>query len=811
MPFSYKEHGGDGSTTAFAVPFPYLSRAHVFVSAGGAATAFSWLNAGMIQITPAPAAGKRVRVYRRTPTGTLLATFQDGSTLTKTNLDLASLQSAYLAEEALDDAEGAMGAAVAADARAMVEVSRLDGRISTETASLSVTFKTRIDGEEGARTAADFYLDGKIAQVRDAAFSAGSANTYATKAAAVASLASVPLNAFIQVVADETQSGFRTLYQKTATSTLTAVSILDYPATVETRIGMASIATPREGRALNLGEAGRSGQFVWRLGNYSAYVTADPRQIVYVPSSVIPATAGCWVREHGGTLNARWAGCVNDTTQTNYSTATDNAPALNALLSLASTIKAQVYIPSSSPASQIGVTPGGYGVRSTVTVPMGVVVYGDGEQAANTYWQSTVGTTLVALEPMVAVVKLTGGSTNARLIGVNGGIASGASYNAKFGFMWDGGARPVANNLQAVRCALGGFAFERTQNGAFTGLTARLNGACIVLINQARNNSFIHCTGENGTGYSGPDAASACLIWLMSDFSDSRGLGLSTAQPAPGGIDRNRWIGGIYERAPLAIKVTGDNTYLERQANLGNNDWYGTEFTAARFVDTTGFTQFEGYLRFDSIRMGLDSEATPACAGTSGYLQFSGPCSFSGGSLVPNRGITQSSNFLDLFRSVQSDIRRAPSGMATGAGSGLFPVTYDTVNDTLTFNGDTSAITMTIPSSRPTATNGFVVSMGGFAASGNSTIPSVTLVGRKCLVELIFTIEDVPAGQTVNVYVEQATGRRLLGAYGNGTQVLYTQLASPDTPRIRFSRGTVNDGSGVAVFTVSNISFKVKS
>lgn len=65
-------------------------------------------------------------------------------------------------------------------------------------------------------------------------------------------------------------------------------------------------------------EGDRSGMFVWRTGDYSALVTADTQNGVYIKADAIATTVGAWVRQtQNDELNIRWFGAVgsgNDTT-----------------------------------------------------------------------------------------------------------------------------------------------------------------------------------------------------------------------------------------------------------------------------------------------------------------------------------------------------------------------------------------------------------------------------------------------------------------------------------------------------------------
>lgn len=111
MSYSIASYTGDGSTTNFAVPFPFINRTHVSVTVNGTLTAFTWITDGLIQITPAPVAASTVRVARSTSQATRLVDFQDATVLTEVDLDTANLQAFYMSQEAFD-ASAAVGDSV---------------------------------------------------------------------------------------------------------------------------------------------------------------------------------------------------------------------------------------------------------------------------------------------------------------------------------------------------------------------------------------------------------------------------------------------------------------------------------------------------------------------------------------------------------------------------------------------------------------------------------------------------------------------------------------------------------------------------
>lgn len=99
MPYSNAVYTGNGATTQFTVPFPYIRKEHVFASLNYANTAFTWVNDTTVQISPAPANGVRVEVRRVTPVTNPLVDFTDGSTLVAADLDTNYLQQTYVNQE----------------------------------------------------------------------------------------------------------------------------------------------------------------------------------------------------------------------------------------------------------------------------------------------------------------------------------------------------------------------------------------------------------------------------------------------------------------------------------------------------------------------------------------------------------------------------------------------------------------------------------------------------------------------------------------------------------------------------------------
>lgn len=79
--------------------------------------------------------------------------------------------------------------------------------------------------------------------------------------------------------------------------------------------------TPQVGMSVLLTEAGRSGNFVWTLGDFSAQVAADINEGVYLKADGVAAATGAWVRiesEKGTYLNVIWFGAKGDGATDDY-------------------------------------------------------------------------------------------------------------------------------------------------------------------------------------------------------------------------------------------------------------------------------------------------------------------------------------------------------------------------------------------------------------------------------------------------------------------------------------------------------------
>ena len=102
MPYSSAVYTGNGSTTQFAITFPYIRKEHVKGFVNFVDTVYTYVNNTTVQLAAAPASPLRVEVRRITPLANVLVDYTDGSTLVAADLDTTALQNLYIEQE-LDD------------------------------------------------------------------------------------------------------------------------------------------------------------------------------------------------------------------------------------------------------------------------------------------------------------------------------------------------------------------------------------------------------------------------------------------------------------------------------------------------------------------------------------------------------------------------------------------------------------------------------------------------------------------------------------------------------------------------------------
>ena len=106
MANSFVRYTGNGTTTAYAIPFSYRSVADLSATVNGVVvTAYTLDGAGTtLTFDTAPAASSAIEIRRTTSQATKLVDYVSGSVLTENDLDTDSDQAFFMAQEAIDKA-----------------------------------------------------------------------------------------------------------------------------------------------------------------------------------------------------------------------------------------------------------------------------------------------------------------------------------------------------------------------------------------------------------------------------------------------------------------------------------------------------------------------------------------------------------------------------------------------------------------------------------------------------------------------------------------------------------------------------------
>jgi len=112
MAYSFVQYTGNGVTTIYSIPFPYLEQSHIEVRVAGVlqtvTTHYTFPSATQIQFVGAPANGAIVEVRRSSNRAARLVDFQNGAKLTEATLDRDGNQGFYVTQEAFDSVDSRM-------------------------------------------------------------------------------------------------------------------------------------------------------------------------------------------------------------------------------------------------------------------------------------------------------------------------------------------------------------------------------------------------------------------------------------------------------------------------------------------------------------------------------------------------------------------------------------------------------------------------------------------------------------------------------------------------------------------------------
>ena len=103
MALTYVQYVGNGSTSQFSIPFPFLQQTHVKVKLNGVILntplEYSWVNNSTLDLEITPTSLETVEIYRETPYTAGLVEFQNGANLTEAALNTAVRQLLYVFQE----------------------------------------------------------------------------------------------------------------------------------------------------------------------------------------------------------------------------------------------------------------------------------------------------------------------------------------------------------------------------------------------------------------------------------------------------------------------------------------------------------------------------------------------------------------------------------------------------------------------------------------------------------------------------------------------------------------------------------------
>lgn len=100
--YSKVAYTGNGTTTDYVLPFPYLEKDDISVTVDNQMTAFTWVNTSTVTISPAPANASAIVIKRTTDVDAPKVDYTDGSTLTELDLDTSAKQAIYKLQEIID-------------------------------------------------------------------------------------------------------------------------------------------------------------------------------------------------------------------------------------------------------------------------------------------------------------------------------------------------------------------------------------------------------------------------------------------------------------------------------------------------------------------------------------------------------------------------------------------------------------------------------------------------------------------------------------------------------------------------------------
>ena len=282
---------GNGVTTDFAITFDYLARKFVRVDIDGTLQAngveYNFIDARTISFVSAPAAGTLVTIRRNTPATERIVEFRDASVLKASDLDLSSLQTFHIAEEAKDLVLDTLGTNEDGDldARFRKIVNLKDGVNPNDAINYGQYTEDREGTYQAALTAKASEVAAKASEV---AAKASEGNAKASEVAASASAASASAAAM-----DAQQSESDTLALKNQTQQImdTAQGTLDQLAEINALVSEVKGARLPVGVIVSFPEKGDYPGYLYLDGSSFDKATYTQLAAMY-PTGILPDLRG---------------------------------------------------------------------------------------------------------------------------------------------------------------------------------------------------------------------------------------------------------------------------------------------------------------------------------------------------------------------------------------------------------------------------------------------------------------------------------------------------------------------------------------
>jgi hypothetical protein len=236
---------------------------------------------------------------------------------------------------------------------------------------------------------------------------------------------------------------------------------------VATRTALKALDTTKDTTAF-LTEAGREGIFMWKAGDYSAQVTADTQEGVYVKATAIASSAGAWVRVYSR-LTVEYFGASTS------ATATANTTAIQAAVNFAQSYTGYLYFPAL------------YSINGTISVSNNIVL--EGVSAFTSGITTTTGAA-------ISLVPSTGISNNNTWYGMRYLSIISTDAGAHYGIEYASTGAEYLSNWEMVGCYLSG-----TSGGASWDSTGSTVGifSCTIRRNWFNNGLVIKDGGDSIT------------------------------------------------------------------------------------------------------------------------------------------------------------------------------------------------------------------------------------------------------------------------------------------------------------------------